>query len=414
MKSFYSTVMFLWIAIMFVFSGCQNLQKNEKTVTIPLKTGLALDNGATPWYAEFCIGKGTTEKYGNKKQLLKLIMDTGTESTWVTSGECNTVPCNHHRKYNSKLSSTYMSVSNTIRESCLGPWGEFSFITGKDFWGFFAYYGKARNLLNSVEVNDMVFLEAVELKDGINDDGTKNTNWDDLVQDGSLAIPSVFNQGTSTQLLALLIQQGKVEKKIVSFYTYPQFNFGEVIFGGTNNTAFVQSTLEYFPVVRRQNDPDSQDFLWTVSLSGIEIGGKRLHLPESILLAFDSGSSRFKGDSEIITAIMDGINKFRHEAINNSETSQKNEYPDIKIYLVNERNEHIPYTLTPDHYFQEFPEGSKPAFHPLVSTDKSSVKNLLLVGSVFMDHFYTIFDYSTDPVRVGIANLQLELNSSHK
>ena len=79
------------------------------------------------------------------------------------------------------------------------------------------------------------------------------------------------------------------------------------------------------------------------------------------------------------------------------------------MVLRDQSGEQIEYIMTASEYFQPFPESLCLAFHPLCPTSNSSTANMLLAGSIFLDHYYAVFDYTTDPVRVGIA----EKSSDH-
>ena len=79
-------------------------------------------------------------------------------------------------------------------------------------------------------------------------------------------------------------------------------------------------------------------------------------------------------------------------------------YPDLAIVLVDQDGNENEYTLSADEYFQEFPDIWRLAFHGLQPTVSSSTARLLLAGSVFLDHYCAVFDYTTDPVRIGVAD----------
>lgn len=87
-----------------------------------------------------------------------------------------------------------------------------------------------------------------------------------------------------------------------------------------------------------------------------------------------------------------------------SEPADLDSYPDLTIVLVAQDGSRNEYTLSAQEYFQAFPEDWRLAFHGLQSTKDSSTARLLLAGSVFLDHYHTVFDYTTDPVRIGIAD----------
>jgi hypothetical protein len=396
----------LMAAALAAISSCSTGDtKRANVLVIPLRMGLAKDNGASPWYGELAIGGGPAADAGSARQLFKFIMDTGTSSTWVTSRECDTVPCRHHRRYDPQLSETHVWIDQQVRDSELGPWGKFQFKVGQDTWHFWAVdpqRGEQDRTLYSVP--GMKFLEAVTLIDGQNPDGTANTNWDDLVQDGSLAIPSENAASTSTQLLDLLLAGKWVDRKLVSYWTNRELNRGEVVLGGFNETRYDPASLRTYPVSRDITSADNASSLWSVRLDEIRVGDTQVELPSGgAALAVDTGSSRFKGDPAIVDDIVNLLtdNGARPQRV--KDPAALDSYPDLTIVLVDQDGGRNEYTLLAHEYFQEFPDDWRLAFHALQPTESSSTAGLLLAGSVFLDHYYTVFDYTTDPVRIGIA-----------
>lgn len=388
-------------------TSCSIVQHHEAGVlVIPLRMGLARDNGATPWYGELAIGSAPETAAGAGSQLFKFIMDTGTSSTWVASRDCDTVPCRHHRRYDRRLSRSYVSIDEKVRDSELGPWGKFQYKVGQDTWHFWATNPRQNEWdqrLYSVE--GMRFLEAVTLIDGQNTDGTANTNWDDLVQDGSLAFPSEAAGSTSTQMLDRLLQEGLVDKKLMSYWTSPELNWGEVVLGGLNERRFEPDSLRYYPVSREITSADAASDLWSIAMAGIRVGGTEVSLPPGgAAFVLDTGSSRFKGDPAIVENIVKLItdNGARPQTV--KDPASLDAYPDLTIVLGDRDGGRNEYTLSAQEYFQAFPEGWRLAFHGLQPTETSSTAGLLLAGSVFLDHYYAVFDYETDPVQVGIAD----------
>jgi hypothetical protein len=388
-------------------SSCAKIEPQKTSVlVIPLRMGLAKDNGATPWYGELAIGETLPTDAGSTGQLFKFIMDTGTSSTWVTSSTCDTVPCQHHRRYDPQLSESYVTVDQQVRESELGPWGKFQFKVGQDTWHFWAINPQQSEQDQRLySVQGMKFLEAVALIDGQNPDGTANTNWDDLVQDGSVAFPAKDTGSMSTQLLDLLLQEEWVDNKLMSYWTSREHNKGEVVLGGLNETRLEADSLRYYPVSREVTSSDNASDLWSVALSGIRVGESEVTLPSGgTAFALDTGSSRFKGDPTIVDGIVDLItdNGARPQTV--KDPSALDGYPDLTIVLVDRDGGQNEYTLSAHDYFQEFPEAWHLAFHGLQPTENSSTAGMLLAGSVFLDHYYTVFDYETDPFQVGIAD----------
>jgi hypothetical protein len=73
-------------AALTALSSCTLIEPDRTGVLVlPLRMGLAKDNGASPWYGELSIGGGPSGEADSAGQLFEFIMDTGTSSTWVTS-----------------------------------------------------------------------------------------------------------------------------------------------------------------------------------------------------------------------------------------------------------------------------------------------------------------------------------------
>jgi hypothetical protein len=394
-------------ATLTALSSCAMIEPvRSEVLVIPLRMGLARDNGASPWYGELSIGGEAGAEAASARQLFKFIMDTGTSSTWVTSRECDTVPCRHHRRYDPQLSETHVWIDQQVRDSELGPWGKFRFKVGEDTWHFWALspqHGEQGQRLCTVP--NMKFLEAVTLIDGQNPDGSANTNWDDLVQDGSLAIPAEDAGSPSTQLLDLLLAGKRVDRKLVSYWTSAELNRGEVVFGGFNEERYDPESLKYYPVTRDITSADEATDLWSVGLEEIKVGDAQVAFPPGgAAFVLDTGSSRFKGDPAIVDEIVSLITDSGARPTTVMDPSDLDTYPDFTIVLIDEGGDRNEYTLTAHQYFQAFPEGWHLAFHGLEPTKDSSTDRLLLAGSVFLDHHYAVFDYTTDPVRIGIAD----------
>jgi hypothetical protein len=288
----------------------------------------------------------------------------------------------------------------------LGPWGTFHYVLGQDSWSFWAgSLGPGNSGLRRHEVGQMRFLEATRLIDGTGPDGTPNTNWDDLVQDGSLAIPADPAGSPSTELLEQLISQGFVQRKVASYWTSRERNCGALILGGLDRTRFAPDTLAYFPVSRDITaGPDHAVDLWSVRLDSVRVGSEEVELPSGgAAFVLDSGSSRFKGDPDIIGRIVTLITGEGARPTTIEDPGMLSDFPDLAIVLADEAGQRREYRLTPGDYFQEFPDRWELALHALYPTATSSTRQLLLAGSIFMDHHYTVFDSTSEPVRVGIA-----------
>jgi len=375
-------------------------ENGKGVIVLPVRIGLAKNNGASPWYVELGIGKSEADY-----QLFKFLFDTGTASTWITSKECDTVPGRHHRRYDRNQSSAHRWIDRKKKTSELGPWGEFAYKVSRDTWYFSAGGAQQNKSVRKLHhIPKMKFMEATELIDGKTPDGIFNTNWDDLVPDGSLAVPCEGKGNPSDRLLDMLVKHGYVDKKLVSYWTSRKLNRGEAIFGGFNESKYDNKSLKYYPVDNRITSADQTPELWCVNLKRILIGRSEVKFPsKNAGFVLDSGSSRFKGDPEIIRNIVNLITGNGKRPQKVTKSSDLNTYPDFTIVLVDQNGDSNKYTLTAHEYFQEFPDGWCLAFHEMPPSRNSSVDNLLLAGSIFLDNYYTVYDYTTTPLRVGIA-----------
>ncbi len=387
--------------------GKKNAMEPEEagTLVLPVYRGLAKNNGATPWYVEMAIGDCSGNTGRDDLQLFKFIFDTGTACTWVTSKECDTVPCKHHSRYDFSDSKTHKWIDREEKLSQLGPWGEFAYKVSQDNWCFWASNPKQDKCLRKLYgLPGMKFMEATKLIDGKNPDGTFNTNWDDLVQDGSLSIPSDSAGNPSDHVMDMLISHKLIDRKLVSYWTSREFNRGEVIFGGLDSSRYNPKTLKYYSVDEKASAADNNLCFWAVDLDKILVGDAQVKLPsKNVTFVLDTGSSRFKGDPKIISEIINLITSNGEKPQKVTKASDLDNYPDLTIVLVDQDGNPNNYTLTAHEYFQEFPDGWRLAFHGLQATKDSSTADELLAGSMFIDHYYTVYDYTTDPVRVGIA-----------
>jgi hypothetical protein len=191
----------------------------------------------------------------------------------------------------------------------------------------------------------------------------------------------------------------------MSYWTSCELNRGEVVLGGFAEGRFDPASLRYYPVTRDITSADNATDLWSVRLAEIRIGEDPVALPPSgAAFVLDTGSSRFKGDPAIVNEIVNLVTDDGARSQEVKDPAALNSYPDLTIVLVDGAGDRKEYTLSAHQYFQAFPEGWHLAFHGLQPTENSSTSGLLLAGSVFMDHYYAVFDYTTDPVQIGIAD----------
>jgi hypothetical protein len=351
--------------------GCSGDSPSKKPdlrcYLFPLTKGPLMDNGATPWYATFSIG--------TPGQTMTAMMDTGTANTWVTSSLCSTEACSTKRyKYDPTLSATHKEVPGaTWQNNDLGAWGEFESLSGKDYMGFSDPNRGGINLW-------IKFLSAIL------EDASGSTNWKDLDMCGGVGFPVIFDDpddpNNPESLLPLMLNQGLITNPLVSFWI--DGNEGGCIVGGTEPSRYDPGTLNELPLTSVADNLN----LWTVELEQVQRNSVPL-LGRPVNLALDTGSSRFKGSPILIEYLIDQITTKPDGGklpTTFSDPSLVQEFPFLTLEIKGHR-----YTLRPEDYIWKIENSDlfSLQFHPLDVGDE----NTILVGSVFLDHVYSVFQY---------------------
>jgi len=355
--------------------GCSGDSANGKSgprgYLFPLTKGPLMDNGATPWYATVFLG--------TPGQTITVMMDTGTTNTWVTSSLCSTEACSTKQyKYDLILSMTHNEVPGaTWQNNDLGAWGEFESLSGKDYMRFSDPNRGGINLW-------IKFLSAI-LKDA-----SGSTNWKDLDMCGGVGFPVIFDApdepNNPESLLPIMLNQGLISNPLVSFWI--NGDDGGCIVGGTEPSRYDANTLNELLLTSVADNLN----LWTVELEQIQRNSTPL-LDRPVNLALDTGSSRFKGSPVLIEYLIDRITtKPDGEKLPTtfSAPSLVQEFPCLTLEINGHR-----YTLQPEDYIWQIENSGlfSLQFHPLDVGDE----NTILVGSVFLDHVYSVFQYEAAP-----------------
>lgn len=330
-----------------------------------------MNNGATPWYATLFLG--------TPGQTMTVMMDTGTSNTWVTSSLCTTEACSTKKyKYDVSLSTTYNEVPGaTWQHNDLGSWGEFESLSGRDYLSF-----------TDPERGGIDFW--IKFLSAILKDASGSTNWKDLDMCGGIGFPVIFDPpndpNKAESLLPLMFSQGLITNCLVSFWS--DSDNGGCIVGGTDPSKYDANTLNALPLTSVSDNLN----LWTVELDQIQRNSTPL-LNQSVSLALDTGSSRFKGSPVLIEYLIDRITTRpdgKKLPATFSDPSLVQEFPCLTLEI----NGHK-YTLHPEDYIWKVEDSGlfSLQFHPLELGDE----NTILVGSVFLDHVYSVFRYMADP-----------------
>lgn len=316
-------------------------------LVFPMHRGPFQNNGAAPWYSTLSLG--------TPGQPLKLTIDTGTNITWITSTLCPTDQCKHFagRRFDYKASTTFSFVDCLQRPYSFGPWGTMQVEAGTD----------VLSMPNGASLPTNLFLAAY-----YSGDQFRQLDWD-----GGIGLPasSVYVEGRSSFLLQELLHSDQInpEQPYVCFDWDAKTHSGTCTMGAIDK-AKTQGAHVFLPWSAYQKTP-GLEYLWATDLSAYSVGGKTL--ATHLKFALDSGSSQFKGDDTLMKQTLQQI--------------ACGEHPDIVLDFADGQ-----VTLGANLYNVLIEQGPQkgqtvPQFFPLGLAD------LVLVGSLLMEHCYTVYEY---------------------
>ncbi len=316
-------------------------------LTFPMQRGPFQNNGAAPWYVTLLLG--------TPGQPLKLSIDTGTNITWATSTLCPTDQCKHFggRRFDYKASKTFAFADCLQRPYSFGPWGTMQVEAGTDLLA----------MPNGALLPTNLLLAA-----NYSGDQFRQLDWD-----GGIGLPasSAYVEGRSSFVLQELVHSGHIDPRqpFVCFDWDAKKHSGTCTMGAIDK-AKTQGAHLFLPWSVYSKTP-GLEYIWATDLSAYSVGGKTL--ATQLKFALDSGSSQFKGDDQLMRQTLQLIARGGH--------------PDIVLKFADGE-----VTLGANLYNVLIEQGPQkgqtiPQFCPLGLAD------LILVGSLIMEHCYTVYEY---------------------
>ncbi len=344
-------------------------------VIFPLENGGYTTNGATPWWSEIKIGTPT--------QLLGVMIDTGTDNTWVTSCECTTQACKAHKCFDYEKSNTFEKVNFKVEPKDFGPWGKMEVKIGNDLFTL------CQRSVTGEDV-DICTRERLNFELAVNYEGEQ---FEKLKFDGGLAVPSPYwkKDPELQSLLLRLYKDNIIAYRAVAFSVSEDRQSGECLFGAMNPDMFQIDTLQWLPL--KTPLIPAFDYLWNVKLDSFKVNGQE---PSVAITDFvlDTGSSWFKGPKDLINDLIALVTENGTLPREVSSLNELGQYSDIELHLGDQV-----YLLTPEQYFlQVEPSKWMLGFNVL----KGMPEGMLLVGSLFLDTVYSIFDYEDKSIGLAV------------
>lgn len=327
-------------------------------ITLAMDRGPYQNNGAAPWYSSLYVG--------TPKQPLKLSLDTGTNITWVTSSLCAADRCQHYSagRFDYQASSSFTFTDCLKRPYSFGPWGTMQVESGADVLH-----------INQTTLPTQLLLAA-------DYDGAQ---FHQLDWDGGIGLPSssAYVDGRSSFVFQALMNSGKVDPT----HPFIAFNWDAASRRGSCQLGGIDVSKTRGPHLflpwSLYSKVAGVEYIWSTQLTSYAVGGEVL--ANDLSFALDSGSSRFKGDDRLMRQTLARI--------------AQGGSPDVVLGFADGE-----ITLGANLYnvlIEEGPSKGKilPQFEPLGLAD------LVLVGSLVMEHCYTVYEYRVVQCRPGTYSL---------
>jgi len=295
---------------------------------------------------------------GSPSKAFTVVFDTGSSNLWIPSVNCTSSACSNKTKYNSSESSTFQNDGRAI----IIPYGS-GLVYGKvgidvvNFGGL-EVQNVSFGMMNSLS---KIFGE-------INFDGLLGMGFDAISVD---KLPTVFE---------LMVQQGLIEDSIYSFFLTkdPNKEGSELILGGIdpkhNATEF-----KFYDLLQ------ANYFIIAMSDAGV---GNDSFARGSMKAIIDTGTSLIVGPLNV-------VNKIRALFPKNLDCSNVRQYPNLYFSFGEDK-----YEVSPEYYIIN-DDGQCILGIQAIPLD---VKNIWIIGDVFLRNYYTAFDFGGKKVGFALAN----------
>lgn len=309
---------------------------------------------------------------GNPPQSIPVIFDTGSGNLWVNSSQCNSPGCKSHVSYNRDASKSFKKIGLGV-EVTFGS-------------------GVVEGELNE----DIISIGGLEIKD---------QKFGEIISETG----DVFNEGYFSGILGLgysdmaayntvpvmdsIINNKLLETNIMTFfYSYNENTDGQVTLGHIDSTKY-SGEIKYFKLIEK--------YYWTISIKDILYDGKSLGLcPNNCKAIIDTGTTLITGPNDDLNSLLNAI------PVDNS-CNNLSQAGDITFIfntdLGNAYNQEVEYKISAKEYVANTENNTvcRAMMMPLeVPLDHGPA---WVLGNVFMQKFYTIFNRDNDSVGFALA-----------
>ncbi|CAF4100555.1 unnamed protein product [Adineta steineri] len=328
-------------------------------------------------FGQYWVGLVTV---GTPGQPFYVLIDTGAADFWIPGPACGNL-CGGTHAFDADASSTY------------GPWN-------KDF--FYSYLNGAS--INGTFANDTVDIGGISVSNQtfaiINTAiGVTGVEFDGIL---GMAYPSATVIGENPVVFSMYLA-GKLKLPIFTFWIEPistGTDTGELILGSYDTTKFV-GCVTYVPVNIQRHWQFIADSI------GLSVGSNTTTIATSFRAAFDSGTSlAFIGPVAYVNNILEMLEAVFDPTMGlyavDCQTKPLSTFPNISLTISG-----VPFVLTPPMYMLTVGNSSSYTCYVLIEAiDVPDIDvNIWIFGTIFMRHFYTIFDMQKNRIGIALSSL---------
>ena len=381
--------MFFWISLPGIAAALLlgTAAYAEPLLELNLELGPMADHGASPWYTEELQITGSDR--------IKFALDNGADFIWATSSLCTTTACNAHAKLDTSVPG-FEWIDKTPTQRTFGPWGAMT-----------TWTGAAAVSTPSGASLPLDFFASVHYE---------GQSFQDLAWDGGIGLPARSDRTTSPSafLPKVLKEAGFMGEPVFSQVTNPDANNGKFIFGGVNENYFSNEIVTVLPPKPVAGTDDA----WGTELHSFAVGDTVVDALTGAIFFLDTGSSRFKGDEQYVHPILAALMEYKDSsgnpifkeifeedgrlaelAYSSGAPWDYENLPDITIHLGtdcgNDEGEVAAVTLAPEQYSYQVDIGDRAGQWVIAFRMLDHIGGLL-VGSTFLDLFYSVYKYNVD------------------
>ncbi|KAI8882287.1 acid protease, partial [Backusella circina FSU 941] len=312
---------------------------------------------------------------GTPPQPFKLLLDTGSSSTWVPVQECGSA-CGYPKN------SLQPHKSSTFHESNL----RFHIKYGDGF-------AKGYYVTDNISINNITVKNANFVVSDSNDGELTDSGADGILGLGPDTLSTFNNKDRKIipTLVTSMFDNRLIDKNVFSIYFKPVTNQGfknkringELVFGGVEEK-HIKGPVTYAPITKNKKFKD----YWAVDCTKIKVGQHTKRYRKGITAIVDTGSTMLFLPQEIIREVFKNVSGL-HKDFNGQYTvpCKSHNLPDITMTI----GKHD-YTLKPEHYV--ITSGalsySEETCYTYLHASPSFVD--MIIGYAFLQQHLTVYD----------------------